>query len=137
MSKLTIITDRALDLASHAGDSLKHLGPQANKWLQSGKAVGALKAGAALGAVKTGTKVARSAVRRNPAVAIAAAAVGIGLLGYAIYRKRQRDKGAPIEGNAQRIEAASKRGNSGARRSAASTRSTRRNAAAQDAATEE
>ncbi|MBB6368790.1 uncharacterized membrane protein YebE (DUF533 family) [Xanthomonas sacchari] len=135
MSKLTIITDRALDFASHAGDSLKHLGPQANKWLQSGKAVSALKAGAALGAVKTGTKVARTAVRRNPAVAIAAAAVGVGLLGYAIYRKRQRDKGAPIEGNAQRIEAASKRGNVGARRSA-STRGTRRNAAAQDATEE-
>lgn len=124
MSKLTIITDRALDLASHAGDSLKHFGPQANKWLQSGKA---------MGAVKTGSKVARTAVRRNPAIAIAAAAVGVGLLGYAIYRKRQRDKGAPIEGNAQRIEAANKRGNVGARRSAASTRGTRRNAAAHDA----
>ncbi|WP_295942712.1 hypothetical protein [uncultured Xanthomonas sp.] len=136
MSKLTIITDRALDLASHAGDSLKHFGPQANKWLQSGKAMGALKAGAAMGAVKTGSKVARTAVRRNPAVAIAAAAVGVGLLGYAIYRKRQRDKGAPIEGNAQRIEAANKRGNVGARRSAASTRGTRRNAAAQDATEE-
>lgn len=137
MSKLTIITDRALDLASHAGDSLKHLGPHANKWLQSGKAMGALKAGAAMGAVKTGTKVARTAVRRNPAVAIAAAAVGVGLLGYAIYRKRQRDKGAPIEGNAQRIEAASKRGNVGARRSAASApRSTRRAAATQDATEE-
>ncbi|UYK77104.1 hypothetical protein NG825_01570 [Xanthomonas sacchari] len=135
MSKLTIITDRALDLASHAGDSLKHFGPQANKWLQSGKAMGALKAGAAMGAVKTGSKVARTAVRRNPAIAIAAA-VGVGLLGYAIYRKRQRDKGAPIEGNAQRIEAANKRGNVGARRSAASTRGTRRNAAAQDATEE-
>ncbi|MBB4128280.1 uncharacterized membrane protein YebE (DUF533 family) [Xanthomonas translucens] len=132
MSKLTIITDRALDLASHAGDSLRHIGPQANKWLQSGAAMGALKTGAALGAVKTGTKVARTAVRRNPVIAIAAAAVGVGLLGYAIYRKRQRDNTAPIEGDSQRI--ASKRGNAGARRSAA--RSSRRAAAAQDATEE-
>lgn len=133
MSKLTIITDRALDLASHAGDSLRHIGPQANKWLQSGAAMGALKTGAALGAVKTGTKVARTAVRRNPVIAIAAAAVGVGLLGYAIYRKRQRDNTAPIEGDSQRIEA-SKRGNAGARRSAA--RNSRRTAAAQDATEE-
>ncbi|KTF39624.1 hypothetical protein [Xanthomonas translucens] len=133
MSKLTIITDRALDLASHAGDSLRHIGPQANKWLHSGAAMGALKTGAALGAVKSGTRVARTAVRRNPVIAIAAAAVGVGLLGYAIYRKRQRDRSAPIEGDSQRIEA-SKRGNAGARRSAA--RTSRRAAATQDATEE-
>ncbi|WIH05274.1 hypothetical protein KHF85_01750 [Xanthomonas translucens pv. graminis] len=133
MSKLTIITDRALDLASHAGDSLRHIGPQANKWLHSGAAMGALKTGAALGAVKSGTRAARTAVRRNPVVAIAAAAVGVGLLGYAIYRKRQRDKSAPIEGDSQRIEA-SKRGNASARRSAA--RTSRRATAAQDATEE-
>jgi hypothetical protein len=130
MSKLTIITDRALDLASHAGDSLRHIGPQANKWLQSGTAMGALKTGAALGAVKSGTKVARTVVRRNPIIAIAAAAVGAGLLGYALYRKRQRDKRAPIDGDSQRIDA-SKRSNTGARRSAA--RSSRRAATAQEA----
>ncbi|WP_369942212.1 hypothetical protein [Xanthomonas medicagonis] len=130
MSKLTIITDRALDLASHAGDSLRHIGPQANKWLQSGAAMGALKTGAALGAVKSGTKVARTVVRRNPVIAIAAAAVGVGLLGYAIYRKRQRDRNGPIEGDAQRIEAG-KRGNAGARR-AASNRVSRRATAAQE-----
>ncbi|MFC6840707.1 hypothetical protein [Xanthomonas theicola] len=137
MSKLTIITDRAvdraLDLASHAGDSLRHIGPQANKWLQSSAAMGALKTGAAMGAVKTGSKVARSVVRRNPVIAIAAVALGAGLLGYAVYRKRQRNKNAPIEGDSRRIEA-SKRGNAGARRSA--TRVSRRAAAAQEATEE-
>lgn len=130
MSKLTIITDRALDLASHAGDSLRHIGPQANRWLQSGAAMGALKTGAAMGAVKTGTKVARTVVRRNPVIAIAAAALGAGLLGYAIYRKRQRDRNGAIEGDSQRIEA-NKRGNAGARRTAAG-RVSRRAAAAQE-----
>ncbi|MBN6149761.1 hypothetical protein JR065_05370 [Xanthomonas sp. AmX2] len=133
MNKLTIITDRALDraldFASQAGDSLKHLGPQANRWLQSGAAMGAIKTGAAMGAVRTGTKVAGTVVRRNPAIAIAAAALGAGLLGYAIYRKRQRDRNGPIDGDSQRIEA-SKRGNAGARRSA--TRVSRRAAAAQE-----
>ncbi|WP_045768063.1 hypothetical protein [Xanthomonas albilineans] len=134
MSKLTIITDRALDLASHAGDSLKHLGPQANKWLQSGMTIGAIKAGAALGAVKTGGKATRNAVRRNPALAIAAAAVGVGLIGYAIYRKRQRDKTAPIEGKAQRIETGTtKQSNGGTRRSASATHRVRRRRTAQDA----
>ena len=32
--------------------------------------------------------------RRNPAVTIAAAAVGVGLLGYALYRKQQKKKAA-------------------------------------------
>ncbi|WP_045728708.1 hypothetical protein [Xanthomonas sp. GPE 39] len=134
MSKLTIITDRALDLASHAGDSLKHLGPQANKWLHSGMTIGAIKTGAALGAVKTGGKAARNAVRRNPALAIAAAAVGVGLIGYALYRKRQRDKTAPIEGKAQRIETSKRsNSNSGAGRSTSATRRVRRSKTAQDA----
>ena len=96
MSKLTIITDRAMELASQAGSSLKHAVPSADKLLQTG---------AALGIAKTGGKVALAFVRRNPAVAIATAA-GVGLLAFAAYRKRKRDEaGAPIEGKSRRIEA--------------------------------
>ena len=98
MSKFTVITDRALErameLANTASDSLKHGGTSAADWL---------KTGAAIGALKTGGKVATKIVRRNPAVTIAAAAVGVGLLGYAIYRKRQRSQGAALEGKSQRI----------------------------------
>ncbi|MBD3826961.1 MULTISPECIES: hypothetical protein [Stenotrophomonas] len=114
MSRLTVITDRALeralDLASSAGDGLKHagtnlrhFGPQATDWI---------KTGAALGAVKTGSRVAAKVVRRNPAVTIAAAAVGVGLLGYALYRKQQKKKlanGGVVDGQAQRISARNRR----------------------------
>lgn len=110
MSRLTIITDRALELASHAGNSFRQVVPSADKLLQTG---------AALGAVKTGAKVARSFVRRNPVIAIAAAA-GVGLLAYAAYRKRKHDHAhAPIEGKSKRVEA---RRVNGANRSAANKR---------------
>lgn len=96
MSRLTIITDRALELASQAGSSLKQVVPSADKLLQTG---------AVLGVAKTGGKVAVGFVRRNPVVAIAAAA-GVGLLALAAYRKRKRDQAnAPIEGKSRRIEA--------------------------------
>lgn len=100
MSKFTVITDRALErameLANTAGDSLKHGGSSAADWL---------KTGAAIGAMRTGGKAAAKLARRNPAVTIAAAAVGVGLLGYALYRKRQRSQDAPLEGKSQRIAA--------------------------------
>ena len=105
MSRLTVITDRALeralDIAStagdglkHAGSNLRHFGPQATDW------------------IKTGSKVAAKVVRRNPAVTIAAAAVGVGLLGYALYRKQQKKKlanGGVVNGQAQRISARNRR----------------------------
>jgi hypothetical protein len=95
MSKLTTITDRAMDLVSQAGTSLKHVGPSATKLLQTG---------AAMGAVKTGGRVAVKFVRRNPVVAVAAA-LGVGVLAYAAHRKRKRDEAnAPIEGRSKRIE---------------------------------
>lgn len=116
MSRLTVITDRALeralDLAStagdglkHAGSNLRHFGPQATDWI---------KTGAALGAVKTGSKVAAKVVRRNPAVTIAAAAVGVGLLGYALYRKQQKKKlegGHVVNSQAKRVAARDRRAN--------------------------
>ena len=96
MSRLTIITDRAMELATQASDSFKQMVPSGDKLLQTG---------AALGAVKTGAKVASGFVRRNPVIAIAAAA-GVGLLAYAAYRKRKNDEAhAPIEGKSRRVEA--------------------------------
>ncbi|HEY0334898.1 MAG TPA: hypothetical protein VGC74_14505 [Stenotrophomonas sp.] len=119
MSRLTVITDRALeramDLAASAGDSLRHAGtnlrdhvPAAGDWI---------KTGAALGAVKTGGRVATKFARRNPAVTVAAAVAGAGLIAYALYRKKkQRD--AALDGTSQRLE--SQRGNANVRRAAQS-----------------
>lgn len=117
MSKLTIITDRAMDLVSQAGTSLKHVGPGAAKLLQTG---------AAMGAVKTGGRVAVKFVRRNPVVAVAAA-LGVGVLAYAAHRKRKQEAlNAPIEGRSKRIEAKRVNGTGKARKTTtASTRAPR------------
>jgi hypothetical protein len=102
MSRLDMLPDRALQLASQVGDNLKHMVPTgAGKWLD---------AGIKLGAVKAGTRIATRVVRRNP-VALAAAAAGAGLLWLVV---RQRAKHAEngngaIEGQSRRVEA--KRGN--------------------------
>ncbi len=117
MSKLTTITDRAMDLVSQAGTSLKHVGPSATKLLQTG---------AAMSAVKTGGRVAVKFVRRNPVVAVAAA-LGVGVLAYAAHRKRKRDEAnAPIEGRSKRIEAKRVNGTGKARKSTASATRTPR-----------
>jgi hypothetical protein len=117
MSKLTTITDRAMDLVSQAGSSLKHVGPGAAKLLQTG---------AAMGAVKTGGRVAVKFVRRNPVVAVAAA-LGVGVLAYAAHRKRKQEAlNAPIEGRSKRIEAKRVNGTGKARKTTtASTRAPR------------
>lgn len=103
MSKLTIISDRALELAEQAGaglrsagSSLRDAGIGAEQWI---------KTGAALGAAKAGFNVARGTVRRHPvAVATAAAVVGAGVLAYVLYRKRrQQQLQEPIEGEASRV----------------------------------
>jgi hypothetical protein len=105
MSRLDMLPDRALQLASELGDNIKHMVPAgAGKWLD---------AGVKLGAVKAGGRVAAKFVRRNPA-AFAAAAAGAGLL-WLVARQRakraengNRSNGA-IEGQSRRVEA--KRGN--------------------------
>ncbi len=123
MSKLTIITDRALELAEQASAGLRHASRQAGSGLRHAgtnlrhSAHGAerwMKAGAAMGAARTGTRVAAAAVRRNPvAVATAAAVVGAGVLAYVMYRKRrQQQAGAPIEGESRHVR---DNGNAGAR----------------------
>ncbi len=103
MSKLTIITDRALELVNQAGSGIKHAGTHLKDAMPN--AGDLLQTGAALGVAKTGAKTAARFVRRNPVIAVAAAA-GVGLLAYAAYRKRKRDAAdAPIEGKSRRIEA--------------------------------
>ncbi len=97
MSKFSDITgsalERAVELASHAGDSLRNGGSNAADWL---------KAGAAIGAMKTGGRAVGRVARRNPTATIAAAAVGLGLIGYAIYRRNKRDNAA-LDARSQQI----------------------------------
>jgi hypothetical protein len=123
MSKLTIISDRALELAGqagaglrHAGLSLRDAGAGAEQWI---------KTGAALGVAKAGFNVARGTVRRHPAaVAAAAAVVGAGVLAYVLYRKRREQSAqAPIDGEARRV-APRGNGNAAARARSARTRRT-------------
>lgn len=96
MSRFDIFTERALDLASSAGDSFRHVVPSgAGNWFE---------AGAKLGALKGGARVASMVVRRHPAVAIATVA-GAGLLWYAAKRRARQQREAPIDGTSKRIEA--------------------------------
>lgn len=98
MSKLSNITDtaleRVLELAGQAGGGLKQGGSTAADWL---------KTGAAIGALKTGGRVAGKVVRRNPGAAVAVAALGLGVLGYAAYRKRKQQQTVLLEGQARRV----------------------------------
>ncbi len=115
MTRLDMFSDKAMELAGQVGDSLKHAVPAgAGKWLQTG---------AALGMVKTGSRVATKLARRNPAVAVAAAA-GAGLLWYLARRQAKKaQNGGAIEGKSTRIEA--KRGSSKPRKRATSKRASK------------
>lgn len=98
MNRLDSLSERALDLASSAGDRIKDLAPRATDWLD---------AGAKLGALKSASKVGAKVVRRNPLVFTAALA-GAGLLWYAARRRARRaenGEGQTLEGSARRIEA--------------------------------
>jgi hypothetical protein len=107
---LSTLPERALQLASQVGSGIKDAVPdKAIKWVETG---------AALGALKTGSRVATKFVRRNPAIAMAAAA-GAGLLWYAARRRAkqagQAGDGA-IEGKATRVEAKRSNGSTRAKR---------------------
>ena len=121
MSKLDLLPERALGLASQAGDKLRDLAPRATDWLDAGAKLGALK-----GATKVGMKV----VRRNPVVFTAALA-GAGLLWYAARRRAKRAEnanGRTLDGSARRIETrdadeqGGSRGKRGGTRAATTTR---------------
>lgn len=98
MNKLDLLPERALDLASQAGDAIRTLGPKASTLLSTG---------AKLGALKTGARVGLAVVRRNPVIAVATVA-GAGLLWYAAKRRAERARngeGAALEGSSRRIDA--------------------------------
>lgn len=112
MRTLDTFSGKVLELAGQVGDSLKNAIPAgAGKWLQTG---------AALGMAKTGSRVAGKFIRRNPVMAVAAAA-GAGLLWYAARRQARKAQNGAIEGKATRIEA--KRGPSAPRKRATGARS--------------
>ena len=96
MNKLNSLPERALELAGSVGDSIRQAVPDsAIKWVETG---------AALTALKTGSKIATRFVKRNPAVAVAAAA-GAGLLWYVARRKARQAENGAIEGSSTRIQA--------------------------------
>ncbi len=106
MSKFNDLPGRALELATQVGETIRDRVPDtAIKWVETG---------AALGALRTGTKVASTFVRRNPVVAVAAAA-GAGLLWYAARRRAKQAQDGPIEGKATRIEAKRSNGSTASR----------------------
>jgi hypothetical protein len=92
MRKLDQAQDRALELLGEIGDGLRKKVPD--------KAVQWLETGAALGALRAGSKVAGTFVRRNP-VLVGAAVLGAGVLWFAA-RQRNKQRGV-IEGQAQRL----------------------------------
>ena len=94
MGKSKLPQDRALDLLADVGDGLRRKLPdKAVQWIETGAALGALRAGA---------KVAGGVVRRNPLL-VGAAVAGAGLLWYAA---RQRAKAqATLEGEARQVRA--------------------------------
>lgn len=117
------LPDKAVHLAHRLGDGLRHAPDGAGRWLSdvSGEAgkwlngvpQGAsqwLRAGVALGAARTGARAAGTVARRHP-VALAAAAVGIGVALYAVSRhRRKKAEQAAFEGRrSQRLREAMER----------------------------
>jgi hypothetical protein len=123
MNALTRLPERALELASQVGSGIKDAVPnRALKWVETG---------AALGALKTGTRVATRMVRRNPAIAVAAAA-GAGLLWYAAHRRAKQAENGAIQGTATRVDAKRAPGHGARKRKTTSTRSRRSETATPD-----
>ncbi|WP_058836038.1 hypothetical protein [Luteimonas abyssi] len=103
MSKFDVLQDRALELAGHIGDGIRHTIPeQAGKWLQTG---------AAIGAARVAAQTAGRSVRRHPGISgsvVVAVLAGAGLLLWANKRRKERqlaNGGETIEGQARRVEA--------------------------------
>lgn len=119
MNKLDLLPERALDLASQAGDAIRLMGPKASTLLSTGAKLGALKSGARVGLM---------VVKRNPVIAVATLA-GAGLLWYAAKRRAARaenGEGSTIEGSARRVEARKGQGESTGRSRRSTGTKTRR-----------
>jgi len=100
MSRYDTYSSKVMDLVGQVGDNLRGAIPDsAGKWLRTG---------VALGAAKTGSRAVGTFVRRNPAVAVAAA-VGAGVVWLAVRHQRKKQQangnGAVIEGKSKRVEA--------------------------------
>lgn len=126
MSKFTDISDRALEaaleLVHQAGDGLRSAGSSVRDLVPSRRSTAGkvLKSSAALSVARTGGKVATSLVKRNPVAVGAVAAIGVGVIGYALFRRyRQKQDMAAIDGSARRLQPATSRGNAGLRSRAA------------------
>ncbi|GAB2518584.1 hypothetical protein [Lysobacter humi (ex Lee et al. 2017)] len=127
MSKLDLLPERALDLASQAGDALRTMAPKASSLLDTGMKLGAARAGAKAGLML---------VRRNPVIAVATLA-GAGLVWYAARRRARNaedGKGQTLEGSAKRIEARREEGGS-SRRGSRSTGTARRSSGSRSRST--
>lgn len=94
-------SDKVMEFVGQVGDNVRTALPgSAGKWLQTG---------AALGVARTGGKAVGTFIRRNPAVAVAAA-VGAGVVWLAVRRHQKKQQqangnGAVIEGKSRRVEA--------------------------------
>ena len=113
---LATLPGRARLLATQVGSGIRDAVPDnALKWVQTG---------AALGVLRSGGRSATRFVRRHP-LAVMAAAAGAGLLWYAARRRAQQAEqagGAPLEGEATRVEARRADGARTARKRAGSRR---------------
>lgn len=89
MSRYSSLPERALEMA------MQVVPQSASKMLQTG---------VALGALKTGTRVATAMIRRNPALA-AAAAAGAGALWLLARRQAKKAERGPIDSTSTRVEA--------------------------------
>ncbi len=100
MSAIDELGKRGAAVFGKAREAVDTVSPKVKAWM---------KTGAALGAARTGARVASGVVRRNPALAIAAVAVGAGYLAYTAYRKHavaaaEHAKTQPIEATATVVE---------------------------------
>jgi len=84
MSTVSRVSDIALELANQAQTGGQKSGISAAEWL---------KAGAAIGAIKSGSRALGRSAQRNPKTSVTAiaAVLGLGVIGYLVYRRNQRD----------------------------------------------
>lgn len=124
-SRLEALPERALALVSQARDGVWRAVPDgAEKWLQTGVAIGAMKKGG---------RVAGSFVRRNPVavVAVATAVTAAGVLWLLARRQTRRVGNGTAKGRSTRVEATRNKGKTGASRTAAPRTSRRAKATTQ------